>query len=425
MFINKSRNKSGTTSVRVLEKRGRNNVLVKSMGSSRDEKEIERMVEQAKTFIKQRKGSLYNLFNPPENPSADEIISDISNNQISVVGPEAVFGKLFDHVGYGEVGGLFRPLVLSRLVSPGNKLKTVDYLWRYNGISYEIFEGNLSEKKTFVPLLKRAQERFGFGKPIVVADSGLLSRKNIATLVEDGYEYILGARIKNETAGVKERITGLGLKDGEAKSVATDDGLRIVVSFTEKRRKKDELNRIKGLKRLQDKVATGKVKKSHINNRGYNKYLRLKGEATVSIDMEAFEKDSAWDGLKGYVTNTSLPDEEVIANYHNLWFIERAFRMNKTDLQIRPMYHRLRNRIEGHICICLCAYVLQLETERMLKKAGSKITLERARELVKTMYAISYTKQGHTKPSKVMLRMDDEQTELVNIVSNWINRDFG
>ena len=58
MFINKSRNKSGMTSVRVLEKRGRNNVLVKSMGSSRDEKEIERMVEQAKVFIKRRTGSL-------------------------------------------------------------------------------------------------------------------------------------------------------------------------------------------------------------------------------------------------------------------------------------------------------------------------------------------------------------------------------
>ena len=59
MFINKSRNKSGTTSVRVLEKRGRNNVLVKSMGSSRDEKEIERMVEQAKAFIKRRTALSY------------------------------------------------------------------------------------------------------------------------------------------------------------------------------------------------------------------------------------------------------------------------------------------------------------------------------------------------------------------------------
>ena len=61
-----------------------------------------------------------------------------SNDQISVVGPEVVFGKLFDYVGYGEIGGLFRPLVLSRLVASGSKLKTVDYLWRYNGVAYDV-----------------------------------------------------------------------------------------------------------------------------------------------------------------------------------------------------------------------------------------------------------------------------------------------
>ena len=518
MFINRAKNKSGTTSVRVLEKRGRNNVLVRSFGSSSDEKEINRMVEEARIFIQRQTGTYYNLFNPPPQPDVDGFVLNISNSQISVVGPEVVFGKLFDHVGYGQIGGLFRPLVLSRLVAPGSKLKTVDYLWRYNGvsydvskvyryldklcdrdrekrdikdaveditfahsvttmggcidvvfydvstlffeaadeddlrctgyskdgkfdcpqillgllvtreglpISYEIFEGNLSEKKTFIPLLKRAQDKFGFGKPIVVADSGLLSRKNIETLVNDGYEYILGAKMKNENGAVKQRILNLGLRDGEVKSITTDDGLRIVVSMTEKRRKRDAINRAKGLKRLQQKVASGKVKKKHINNRGYNKYLRIEGEATISIDTEAFEKDSAWDGLKGYVTNTKLPNVEVIANYHNLWFIERAFRMNKTDLQIRPMYHRLRNRIEGHICICFCAYVLQLEIERMLKMSGSNITIDRARELVKTMYALTYTKPGHTKPSKIMLRMDQEQQELYDLIQNWVKSDLG
>lgn len=59
------------------------------------------------------------------------------------------------------------------------------------------------------------------------------------------------------------------------------------------------------------------------------------------------------------------------------------------------------------------------------KRAGSKITVDRARELIKTMYAINYTKLCHAKPSKVMLRMDDEQKELVDIVSKWVNRDFG
>lgn len=243
--------------------------------------------------------------------------------------------------------------------------------------------------------------------------------------MKDGYEYILGARIKNENTAVKRRILALNLREGQVASVRTDDGLRIVVSYTEKRRKKDAFNRSRGLQRLQAKVASGKVSKKHINNRGYNKYLRLQGEATISIDLEAFEQDAVWDGLKGYVTNTKLADEEVIANYHNLWFIERAFRMNKTDLQIRPMYHRLRYRIEGHICICFCAYVLQLEMERLLKAAHSDITLERARELVKTMYALTYTKPGHTLPTKVMLGMDDEQAELYRLVEDWVKRNLG
>lgn len=518
MFINRSKNKSGTTSVRVLQKRGRNNVLVKSFGSSRDMSEIERMVEQAQEFIRRQTGTYYNLFNQPPEQNLEDFIGKLSNSQISVDGPEVVFGRLFDHVGYDAIGGLFRPLVLSRLVAPGSKLKTVDYLWRYSGvsydvnkiyryldklcgrkgnaddikskieqitfahgaramggcidvvfydittlyfevageddlrrtgylkdgkfdcpqillgllvtreglpISYEIFQGDLSEKKTFIPLLKRAQQKFGFPSPIAVADAGLLSRKNIDALVAAGYEYILGARLKNENANVKKKVLALNLSDGQVASIETDDGLRIVVSFTEKRQKKDAFNRTRGLLRLQAKVASGKITKKHINNRGYNKYLRIEGEANISIDLETFEKDAAWDGLKGYVTNATLPDEEVLANYHNLWFIERVFRMSKTDLQIRPMYHRLRNRIEGHICICFCVYVLQLEMERLLKAANSTITLEKARELVKTMYALTYTKSGHIKPSKTMLRMDPLQQELYQLVDEWVKSDLG
>lgn len=81
--------------------------------------------------------------------------------------------------------------------------------------------------------------KLGFPPPIVVADAGLLSRKNIDALVEDGYEYILGARIKNENKAVRQRILDLGLTDGQAASIKTDDVPRIVVSFPEKRRKRD------------------------------------------------------------------------------------------------------------------------------------------------------------------------------------------
>ncbi len=138
MFINKSKNKSGSISVRVLQKWGRNNVMVRSFGSSTDQTEIDRMVEQAREFIARQSGTFYNLFNPPPNQEISDFIESLSNDQISVVGPEVVFGKLFDYVGYGKIGGLFRPLVLSRLVAPGSKLKTVDYLWRYNGVAYDV-----------------------------------------------------------------------------------------------------------------------------------------------------------------------------------------------------------------------------------------------------------------------------------------------
>jgi transposase len=79
--------------------------------------------------------------------------------------------------------------------------------------------------------------------------------------------------------------------------------------------------------------------------------------------------DKSWDGLKGYVTNTKL-DNEVMENYKNLWHIEKAFRMSKTDLRIRPIYHRLRNRIEAHIVhiiYCILHPIKNLNESFMLK----------------------------------------------------------
>jgi transposase len=103
----------------------------------------------------------------------------------------------------------------------------------------------------------------------------------------------------------------------------------------------------------------------------------MEDEINISIDHEKFAADAAWDGIKGYVTNTRLSAQKVIDNYSNLWYIERAFRMNKTDLRIRLLYHHLRNRIEGHICICFTAYTILLEMERMLKHAKAKINLHK------------------------------------------------
>ena len=285
-----------------------------------------------------------------------------------------------------------------------------------NPIGYEIYEGNISEGHTMIPLIRKLASRFGFDKPIVVADAGLLSKANIEELNKDGYQYIIGARPKSESDRVKEQILSLDMKYGDVVEIEKDGGVRIVLSCTERRAKKDAHNRQRGLARLQKKMASGRLTKQNINNRGYNKYLKMEGEVTISINMDKYEADAAWDGIKGYVTNTTIEKDEVIANYSNLWFIERAFRMNKFDLAVRPIFHRLRNRIEGHICICFTAYTIMLELERILKAAKSEITIYRAQELVKNMYAITYTLPKSKQTKRVYLGMDEEQSELCRLV---------
>ena len=219
-----------------------------------------------------------------------------------------------------------------------------------------------------IPQIRKLASRFGFEKPIVVADAELLSKANIAELTRDGYQFILGARPKSETEKVKEQILALGMKHGDVMEIRKDDGLRLVLSRTEKRARKDAHNRQRGLARLQKSIAGGRLTKQNINNRGYNKYLSMEGEVTISINMEKYEADAAWDGIKGYVINTTLTAGEVISNYSNLWFIERPFRMNKFDLAVRPIFHRLRNRLEGHIGICFTAYTIMLVLERYLRR---------------------------------------------------------
>jgi len=261
-------------------------------------------------------------------------------------------------------------------------------------LAYEIFEGNKFEGHTMLPVIDRFKEKYNLNKLVIIADSGLLSHQNIKELQEKGYEFILGARIKNEKQEIKDKILSLNLKNGESAIIEKDDGLKLIISYSDKRALKDKSNRERGLKRLQKQLKSGKLTKSHINNRGYNKYLKMDGEVNISIDMEKFNKDARWDGLKGYITNTDLSKDEIIENYGHLWKIEKAFRISKHDLRIRPIYHRLQRRIEAHITINFVAYKVYKELERQLKEKKADISPEKAIDIAKTIYQITVIDNG-------------------------------
>lgn len=311
--------------------------------------------------------------------------------------------------GWSKDGKNANPqVVLGLMVGPGG-----------NPIGYEIHPGNTYEGHTMIPIIEKLQKRFDFPKPIVVADAGLLSKENIRDLEDGGYEYILGARIRSQSEEFKEQIASLKLSHGQSTRIELTKTRRMVVTMSDVRARKNAADRERGLKRLEKRYKSDKLTKAKLNNRGYNRFLSMSGDATIKIDYDKVAKDERLDGYKGYTTNSTLSDEQVIEEYGYLFMIERAFRFCKTDLDIRPMYHRLFNRIEAHVCICFVAYTIMLELERILKAAKSKITLDRARFLAEKIYQINYVNPYDGKHKSVMLHTKEqpEVTELLNIIS--------
>jgi transposase len=282
-------------------------------------------------------------------------------------------------------------------------------------LAYEIFEGNKFEGHTMLPVVDAFKTKYKLDTLVIVADSGLLSNENIHQLQSNGYEYILGARIKNESKSIKQNILQIKLKNGDSAIIEKDKQTRIIVSYSESRAKKDKVNREKGLNRLEKQIKSGKLTKSNINKRGYNKYLKLEGEAKVSINRQVFEEDLKWDGLKGYITNTSLTKDEIIENYGHLWKIEKAFRISKTDLKIRPIYHRLKHRIESHICIAFVAYKVYKELERQLKDKKSDLSVEKAIEIAKTIYSVKLVTPLNKEIIEKVIVQNKAQKKLIDL----------
>jgi transposase len=138
-------------------------------------------------------------------------------------------------------------------------------------------------------------------------------------------------------------------------------------------------------------------------------------EVAVEIDEAKVEQAARWDGLEGYLTNTELPPSEIIKNYGQLWQVEKAFRISKTDLRIRPMYHRRRRRIEAHVLVAFIAYTIHKELERRLALGQIPISPQRAAELTQTMYELTFHLPDDPQPRRTLLQMDDQQQRLYDL----------
>ena len=477
MFLRKKKNRSGTTSVIIVEKRLGKFRHIKTIGVSSDKAELERLHAKGREWILKHSG-MADIFNDYQREEEEKLVTDhlLSNiENILLNGSQLLLNRVYDLIGFNEIeDDVLRHLITARLSQPMSKAATVEYLkshfdqdlklhniyryldklyksqqekvqeisvthtrkilggtiglmfydvttlyfeadrgdgFRESGfskdgkhsqpqlvlgllvskdgypLSYSLFNGSQYEGRTMLPVVEDFVRRFNLDDFVLVADSGLMSRKNLELLEAQGYRYIVGARIKNESKSIKQWILSQTKQEGVF-HVKQKEKSRLIIGYSDKRARKDKYNREKGVERLEKAYKGGTITKENVNKRGYNKFLELSSNVGVVISQEKIKEDEKWDGLKGYLTNTELSAQEVYHQYSNLWSIERAFRITKGTIEVRPMFHFTERRIEAHVCICFVAYKVYKELERILKINHVDLSVDKVLSIAKTITTI-------------------------------------
>lgn len=236
-------------------------------------------------------------------------------------------------------------------------------------LTVQAFEGNRAETATMLPVINAFKAAHQLSDVTVVADAGMISESNQVALQAAGLSYILGARIPFLPDVVRE------WRDNHPDE-AIPDGLVLTqpwpATSSEKARgipdrvihyqfRHDRARRT--LRGIDEQVAKAQRAVDGHAPVKRNRYIQLTG-ATKSVNRTLEARTRALAGWKGYTTNlTGQPASFVIDAYHQLWHIEKAFRMSKHDLQARPIYHHLRESIEAHLSIVVAAMAVSHHVE--------------------------------------------------------------
>jgi Transposase DDE domain len=228
-------------------------------------------------------------------------------------------------------------------------------------LTVEAFEGNKAETATMLPVINTFKTAHHLSDVTVVADAGMISEANQIALQAAGLSFILGARIPYLPDVVREwrdKHPDEPIPDGLVltqpwPSTSSEKGRGIPDRVIYYQYRHDRARRtLRGIDEQVAKAERAVNGKAPVKR---NRYIQLSG-ATKSVNRELEAKTRALAGWKGYTTNlTAQSAEFVIDAYHQLWHIEKSFRMSKHDLQARPVYHHIRESIEAHLSIVVAA----------------------------------------------------------------------
>ena len=282
-------------------------------------------------------------------------------------------------------------------------------------IGYELFSGNTFDGKTMVKALENIKKRFGIQRVIIVADRGLNSKSNLLHIKEAGYGYIVASKIKSMSISQQEKIlddTGFVVvsedfkyksidyvntfKDEEKKLHQLEE--KLIITYCGKRAKKDAADREKLLEKAQNLLAQPSgIAQS--NKRGGKKFIKEINhtETKYCLNQELIEKDKRFDGFYGIQTSEkTMSATDIMDAYHTLWKIEESFRIMKSTLEIRPIFHWTPERIRGHFLICFLSFMLERRLEFILRENNIEFSPERIRAALCGMQLVKFNVNDET-----------------------------
>jgi len=252
-------------------------------------------------------------------------------------------------------------------------------------VYYELFPGNTFEGHTMIPLILKLKEHYHIVQLTVVADAGMLSEDNISALETNHIDYIVGARIKKLKMEQIRSVVEL-LHQQNGKLVRQEN---LIWEYSVKRAKKDKSDNDRQIRKAE-------YIRSHpaqlLRRSSFISPVRNK---PLTLNTETIEKHRLLEGVKGYRTNIqNIPDQLLVNRYKDLWHVEQSFRIAKSDLQARPIFHRKEIAIRGHLLIVFMALCLTKVIEREKHRSIQKVVEE-----LKDLWTVTLTDEisGNTK----------------------------
>ncbi len=315
--------------------------------------------------------------------------------------------------GFGKDGKIGKTQVLFSLLIDKNKVP----------IGFEIYKGSQFEGHTFKDAVKKLKSKYNIKRIIIVADSGMLNNDNIDIFNKgkeaDGYEYIVGDRIKSLPKNVVDYLTDFknytttrirkveetsqpqqhNQKEDENDETIflkyctyTYNGRTIICTWSAKRAKKDKAEREEKIKKAEQFLQ----KPALLEKKTKRYFIKPTEEKTYELDQEKIAWQAKFDGFKAIATNADgLTPETVLEKYKDLYKVEHSFRTFKSYLEARPMFHWTDTRIEGHLVVCYIAFCLHsymqtklptTYTEDVIRRGLSKMELSKIQQQEEIMW---------------------------------------